>query len=243
MKRLSQKFAKVDNGTVFKNYSNLNEKEFKLFCYIVSELQVKNRLADKSDRDVYYLEGEEKEIDDVNVVEIPVSKKFHEIYNTHITLKEVKKIVAGVQSMVISITKENEIIFVNPFEAKISLKPLTVTIKVKEEIVDYIVYLKNNWLTIYTDELKEITGKFMTGLYLKYRQYENTGFVRMKVDDAKIYFGCGEDYQTKTLVNRLKMYTEKFNAKFKEKGVQLELTFERNESTRKVTHIFIKINK
>ena len=242
MKRLNQKFAKVDNGTVFKNYSNLNEKEFKLFCYIVSELQVKNRLADKSDRDVYYLEGGEKEIDDVNVVEIPVNKKFPEIYKSYITLKEVKKIVAGVQSMVVSITKENEIIFINPFEAKISLEPLTVTVEVKEEIVDYIVYLKNNWLTIYTDELKEITGKFMTGLYLKYRQYENTGFVRMKIDDAKKYFEC-ESYETKMFVNRLKTYIEKFNSKFEEKGVQLELTIERNESTRKVTHIFIKINK
>ena len=64
----------------------------------------------------------------------------------------------------------------------------------------------------------------------------------MKIDDAKKYFEC-ESYETKMFVNRLKTYIEKFNAKFKEKGVQLELMTERNESTRKVTHIFIKINK
>ena len=242
MKRLNKKFARVTKDTVTENFSELNEKEFKLFCYIVSEIQLRHELASKSDRDVYYLEGEEKEIDDVNVVEIPVNKKFPEIYKSYITIKEVKKIVAGVQSMVISITKENKIIFVNPFEAKISLEPLTVTVKVKEEIVDYIVYLKNNWLAIYTDELKELTGKFMIGLYIKYKQFENSGFIRMKIDDAKKYFEC-ESYETKMFVNRLKTYTEKFNTKFKEKGVQLELMAERNESTRKVTHIFIKINK
>ena len=242
MKRLNKKFARVTKGTVTKNFSELSEKEFKLFCYIVSEIQVRHELASKSDRDVYHLEGKEKEIDDVNVVEILVNKKFPEIYKSYLTIKEVEKVVAGVQSMVISITKENEIIFVNPFEAKISFEPLTVTIKVKEEIVDYIIYLKNNWLAIYTDELKELTGKFMIGLYLKYRQYENTGFIRMKIDDAKKYFEC-ESYETKMFVNRLKTYIEKFNAKFKEKGIQLELVIERNESARKVTHIFIKINK
>lgn len=241
MKRLRQKFARVTKETITENYSKLNEKEVKLFCYIVSELQVELMLADKSERDVYYLEGQEKEIDDIGIIKIPINQKFSEIYKSHLTLTEVKSLVAGVQSMVIAITDENRTRFINPFKCEILYKPLSLVVSVDKLAIDYIVYLKNNWLTIYNDELKELTGKFMIGLYIKYKEFERTGFIRMKIEDAKKYFDCG-GYETKVFVSRLKIYVQKFNAKFEEKNIKLELILEKNESTRKITHIMIKFN-
>ena len=229
--------------------TNNTEADLKLFCYLVSKMQTKLRLMNNAKNDEVYLDDYGYLVDDEEsryLLYIKINKLIKNSTKSKLTPEELQSLLYRLLSVGVIVDNGNNRATILPafikFEISLAEEDKDVAILFNGPAIEMLIELKESWIYVYSQELKELTGKFMIGLYYQYRKFRRTGVIKMSIDEAKLFFMCST-YSNIEFNRRLKGYIEKFNSKL---GTDLKLETLKKEgrtSGIKITFTPEKANK
>lgn len=214
------------------------ETDLKLFCYLISRMQTKLHMLNNGDEDQVFLDGYAYLNDDEEeryTLYVKISSLISGATKSKFTIDKISEILYRLLSLGVIVEYESKKVIMPAFQ-KITVdeEENDITIQFNDEAMEYLINLKEEWIHIYSKELKELKGKIMIGLYFYYRKFRKTGLIKLKIDDAKSFFQC-DTYTTIEFIRRLKGYVEKFNQK-----LGTDLHFETEKKGTKTSHIIIR---
>lgn len=214
------------------------ETDLKMFCYLVSRMQTKLHLLNSSNDDQVFLDGYAYLNDDEEeryTLYVKVSSLVSGATKSKFTIEKISEILYRMLCLGVIVEYESKKVIMPAFQ-KMTVDEEENDIKVQfnSEAMEYLINLKEEWINIYSKELKEISGRFMIGTYFYYRKFRKTGYIKVKIDDIMSVLGCSK-YENREFIRTLKNSIDKFNSKL---GTDLKLDTEKKGT--KTSHIIIR---
>ena len=227
--------------------TNNTEIDLKLFCYLISKMQTKIHCMNNAVNDEVYLDDYSYLVNDEEtkyLLYIKINKLIKNSTKSKLTPEELQSLLYRLLSVGVIVDNGNNRTTILPafikFEISLAEENKEVAILFNGQAIEMLLELKESWIYVYSQELKELTGKFMIGLYFQYRKFRRSGIIKMSIEKAKLFFMCST-YSNIEFNRRLKGYIEKFNLKL---GTDLKLeTLKKEGKTSDIKITFTPKNK
>ena len=227
--------------------TNNTETDLKLFCYLISKMQTKIHCMNNAVNDEVYLDDYSYLVNDEEtkyLLYIKINKLIKNSTKSKLTPEELQSLLYRLLSVGVIVDNGNNRTTILPafikFEISLAEENKEVAILFNGQAIEMLLELKESWIYVYSQELKELTGKFMIGLYFQYRKFRRSGIIKMSIEKAKLFFMCST-YSNIEFNRRLKGYIEKFNLKL---GTDLKLeTLKKEGKTSDIKITFTPKNK
>ena len=221
------------------------ELDLKIFFYLIAKMQAKLKGIEK----VGYYNGEEyypaddytEESSEKYTVTFNAKKLVASSTKSKMTNYELGKLLKRLMEITISSKDGNEnwkSVVITDFQFEDFDK---VKVHFNSRTIEHLKELHDNWIMLYSEELREMKGKFMLGLYYYYRKFQKTGKVVLKIKDAmEEKFNC-KNYSRTEFVRCLNNAAKKMNERTNG-NINLQIKAEKLDGN-KTSHIVITFAK
>lgn len=233
-KEIKSRTAIISNTLIPNLLASYSTEELRILFTCISKIQMKYETLKKAKENEIegYFEGElytdkyGKYIEEDDEYKVYITMKEFKIYalKQRYTRQEIKTVVKALSiraeykeedrySYIAIIPKIRYYNSENKFE--ITFDP---------DMLELIVGILDNFTVIELLEAKQFSSKYQIGVYMKYKQFRNTGLAILGVEEAKNYFGC--NIETFSLVDKIKKAVEVVN---KELGTDIRVHQKKND--------------
>lgn len=225
-------------------YKNTPET-VRIFMICLSNMQTKWETLRKLDNGLaqgYYKGKEHVDADgvyydpeDEYIVEVTVKEFKEYAFKQKISKEQIRKMMDTL-SFSIELETEKEFIRMNLVEKIVyNVKDKVFLVHFNKENFKYMIGLASNFTIYDLPIIKQFNSKYQLGIYLKYKQFIDTGRVMLGVNAAKQFFDTS-DIENKRLIENLKNALPKVN---KVIGKEIQIDIKKNKRNEVVNILLI----